>query len=119
MDDQLPDPTSDALSDDILTGMHEWRLQHPDATLTEIERALDERWYRLRARMLQDLALDREAANWHSKTADRPICPDCGRTLIRRGRQVRQLKTHGGHALTLTRSYGYCPSCKKGHFPPR
>ena len=119
MDSQVPDPTSDALSDDILTGMHEWRLQHPDATLTEIEQALDERWYRLRARMLEDLALDREAANWQAKAADRPTCPDCGRTLIRRGRQPRQLKTHGGHDLTLMRSYGYCPSCKKGLFPPR
>ena len=113
------DPTWDALSSEILTGMHEWRLQHPDATLTEIEQALDQRWYRLRARMLEDLALEREAANWQSKAADRPTCPDCGRTLIRRGRQPRQLKTHGGHELTLTRSYGYCPFCKKGHFPPR
>jgi len=118
MNCESPDPTADALSDDILTGMHEWRLQHPDASLTEIEQALDERWYRLRARMLQDLALEREAANWQAKVVDRPTCPDCGRTLIRRGRQPRQLKTHGGHALTLTRSYGYCPTCKKGLFPP-
>jgi hypothetical protein len=119
MDRESGEPTSDALSDDILTGMHEWRLQHPDATFTEIEQALDERWYRLRARMLQDLALEREAANWQSTFNKRPTCPDCGRTLIRRGRQPRQLKTHGGHQLTLTRSYGYCPNCKKGHFPPR
>ena len=119
MDRESPDLTADALSDEILTGMHEWRLQHPAATLTEIEHALDQRWYRLRARMLEDLALEREAANWQSKAADRPTCPDCGRTLIRRGRQPRQLKTHGGHELALTRSYGYCPSCKKGHFPPR
>ena len=119
MDRESPDLTADALSDEILTGMHEWRLQHPDASLTEIEQALDQHWYRLRARMLEDLALEREAANWQSKAADRPTCPDCGRTLIRRGRQPRQLKTHAGHELTLTRSYGYCPSCKKGHFPPR
>jgi len=119
MDRESSDLTADALSDEILTGMHEWRLQHPAATLTEIEHALDQRWYRLRARMLEDLALEREAANWQSKAADRPTCPDCGCTLIRRGRQPRQLKTHGGHELTLTRSYGYCPSCKKGHFPPR
>jgi hypothetical protein len=33
----------DALSYEILTGMYEWRFQHPDATLTEIEQALDER----------------------------------------------------------------------------
>lgn len=113
------DPTWDALSNEILTGMHEWRFQHPDATFTEIEQALDQRWYKVRARMLHDLALEREAANWQAKATERPTCPDCGRTLIRRGRQPRQLKTHGGHDLTLTRSYGYCPDCKKGLFPPR
>src|SRR3954449_2811460 len=100
MDRELPDLTADALSDNILTGMHEWRLQHPDATLTEIEQALDERWYRLRARRLEDLALEREAVNWQAKAAARPTCPDCGRALIRRGRQPRLLKTHGNHTLT-------------------
>ena len=120
MDNQTPDPTEDALNSDILTGMREWQLQHPNASLTEIEQALDQRWYRLRARMLQDLALEREAANWQaSPAAGRPTCPDCGRPLIRRGQQPRHLKTHGGQDLTLTRSYGYCPPCKKGHFPPR
>ena len=119
MDRESPAPTLDGLSYEILTGMYEWRLQHPDATLTEIEQALDERWCRLRARMLEELALEREAANWHPKAAERPSCPDCGRTLIRRGRQPRLLKSHGNHEITLTRSYGYCPTCKKGHFPPR
>ena len=119
MGSESSDPASDALSYDILTGMREWGVQHPDATLTEIEHALDERWYRLRARMLQDLALQREAAAWQTKAADRPTCPECGRLLIRRGRQPRQLKTHGGQDLTLTRSYGYCPTCRKGLFPPR
>ena len=119
MDRELPEPTWDALSSELLTGMHEWRLRHSDATLTEIEQALDERWFRLRARMLQDLALEREAANWHSTATDPPTCPDCGHKLIRRGRQPRHLKTHGNHTLALSRSYGYCPSCKRGHFPPR
>ena len=120
MSSESSDPTSDALSYDILSGMREWRLQHPDATVTEIEQALDERWYRVRARMLADLALHHEAAQWQaSAVADRPTCPDCGRALIRRGRQPRQLKTHGGQDLTLTRSYGYCPTCQKGLFPPR
>ncbi len=120
MDSQSSDPTPDALSYDILTGMHEWRLQHPDATLTEIEQALDERWYRVRARLLADLALEREAGRWQARAeVDRPTCPNCGRALIRRGRVPRQLKTHGGQELTLTRSYGYCPNCQKGLFPPR
>jgi hypothetical protein len=119
MDSESADPSADALSNEILSGMREWRLQHPDATITELEDALDQRWYRLRARMLEELALEREAANWHTTATDRPSCPDCGRALIRRGRQPRHLKTHGDHTLTLTRSYGYCPTCKKGHFPPR
>ncbi len=119
MDRESPDPTSDTLNYEILSGMREWREQHPDATLTDIEQALDDRWYRVRARMLQALALEREAATWQVTGADRPTCPDCGRKLIRRGRQPRQLQTHGGQNLTLTRSYGYCPACKKGHFPPR
>jgi len=119
MGSESSDPAADALSYDILTGMREWRLQHPDATLAEIEQALDERWYRLRARMLEDLALQHEAAAWQTKAANRPTCPECGRSLIRRGRQPRQLKTHGGQDLTLTRSYGYCPNCRKGLFPPR
>jgi hypothetical protein len=31
-----------ALAEEVITGMKEWRLQHPKATLREIERALDE-----------------------------------------------------------------------------
>ena len=29
------------VADEVLSGMKEWRLQHPRASLTEIERALD------------------------------------------------------------------------------
>ncbi len=48
----------------VLTGMKEWRLQHPQATLEEIEAALDDRLSQLRAKMLQDLALASPAAQW-------------------------------------------------------
>src|SRR5215211_2386066 len=110
MDRDLPEPVEETFSHDILSGIYEWRLQHPNATLTEIEQALDERWYRVRVRMLADLALRREAVHWQANQAtQRPTCPECGRVLIRRGRQPRHLKTHGGHELTLMRSYGYCP----------
>jgi len=40
-------------SHQIVTGIYEWRLQHPNATLTEIEAALDQRWHRVRAWNLQ------------------------------------------------------------------
>ena len=63
------------LSEEVITGMKEWRLQHPRATLTEIETALDERLARLRARMLEDAALASAAADWKSATeATPPVC---------------------------------------------
>jgi hypothetical protein len=37
--------------------MKEWRIQRPKATLKEIEIALDERLGRLRARLIEDMAL--------------------------------------------------------------
>jgi 5-methylcytosine-specific restriction endonuclease McrA len=120
MDSQLPDQTAAALSQDILSGMREWRLQHPKATLSEIETALDQRWYRLRTRMLRDVALQSQATNWQQSTAtERPTCRSCGTPLILRGKHSRHLKTAGGQDLTLERSYGLCPKCKKGLFPPR
>jgi hypothetical protein len=120
MEPEASEPTWDELSAEILTGMREWRLQHPKATLSEIEAALDERWYRLRARMLRDVALQSQATNWQQSTAtERPTCRGCGTPLILRGKHSRHLKTAGGQDLTLERSYGLCPKCKKGLFPPR
>lgn len=119
MEPELPEPTWEALSAEILSGLREWRLQNPKATLREIEEALDERWYRLRARMLHDVALQSTATDWQDSTAERPTCRVCGTALILRGKRKRHLKTHGGHTITLDRTYGLCPTCKQGLFPPR
>ena len=106
------------LSEEVITGMKEWRLQHPRATLTEIETALDERLARLRARMLEDAALASAAADWKSATeATPPVCAKCGKALQGRGSHPRQVQTHGGQSLTLQREYGVCPVCKTGFFP--
>ena len=61
MDGKADALTWEAASAEILNGMREWRMHHPKATLREIEAALDEHWYRLRARMLHDLALQSAA----------------------------------------------------------
>jgi predicted RNA-binding Zn-ribbon protein involved in translation (DUF1610 family) len=119
MDGEPDALTWEAMSAEMLSGMRDWRLQHPQATLRAIETALDEHWHRLRARMLHDLALHSAAAEWkHAPSADRPACPACGTVLILRGKRPRQLRTHGGQTILLHRSYGYCPTCKQGLFPP-
>src|SRR5512143_2782941 len=51
------------LTEEVMTGMKEWRLAHPRATFKEIEAALDERLAKVRARMLQDVALASAAAD--------------------------------------------------------
>ncbi len=106
-------------ADEILTGMKEWRLQHPRATLTEIEAALDERLARLRARLLQDTALASAATDWTADSPAAPKCPQCGRPLQRYGgTPTRHLQTYGGQDLALKRGYGYCAACQATFFPP-
>jgi YgiT-type zinc finger domain-containing protein len=108
------------LSEEVLTGMKEWRLQHPKATFREIEAALDERLAKVRARMLQDAALASAAAEMTtSKGEDRPRCPKCGHTLESRGSVTRQLTTNYNQTIELKRSYAVCPACGTGLFPPR
>ena len=51
MGSELHDQYWEALSQEVLTGMRAWRLQHPKATLREIEVALDAHFAGLRARM--------------------------------------------------------------------
>lgn len=109
----------DELAEEVLSGMKEWRLQHPKATLREIEQALDERLGKMRARMLQDAALASTAADLRAAAeAERPVCPACGAPLTARGSGVRQLTTQHHQTLTLERSYGVCPQCGAGVFPP-
>lgn len=108
------------LTTELTTAMAAWRLAHPKATLREIEQELDTRLMHLRARMVEDLALASAATDWRAPAADPPpTCPDCGHVLVQRATDTRTIQTHGGQDLTLERSYGVCPACGAGLFPPR
>lgn len=103
----------------VLTGMTEWRLQHPRATLAEIEAAVDERLAPVRARMVERMALASASAD----IAGRPIgerarCPGCGKELRPRGKKSRTVVTQGGQELRFERDYAVCRSCGTGLFPP-
>jgi hypothetical protein len=108
------------LTQEVMTGICDWRVQHPTATLREIETELDVRLQRMRARMLEDLALQSAATSWaDSPVHQHPTCPACSTALVDHGPHRRSLHTHGGQQLTLDRSYGVCPVCETGLFPPR
>ena len=113
------EPDWQTVGEEIFSGMREWRLQHPQATLREIETALDERLARLRARMLQDTALATRAADWATApTADHPVCFHCQTPLEARGQQTRTLQTQGGRDVVLERTYGVSPTGQAGFVPP-
>ena len=107
-----------ALSEAVQSEMKAWRLQHPRATFSEIETALDEQLDRQRARMLEDMALASEVADLSLlPLEERPTCPHCGAPMNSRGKEERCLQTEGDQEITLKRSYGVCPTCKVGFFP--
>ena len=116
----LNEPLWQQLTQQVTREMAEWRLLHPKATLRQIETELDARLSGMRARMLEDLALSSTSASWaETPTPEQPLCPDCHHPLDPRGTKTRSLQTHGGQELELTRSYGVCPKCGAGLFPPR
>ncbi len=111
--------TWQGLSEEVITGIREWRLQNPKATFTEIETELDLRLAKLRARMLQDAALASSSTDWSSnQPGEKPACPDCGEELVSWGKRRRRLQTLGRQEVTLERQYGVCPACGGKLFPP-
>lgn len=106
------------LAAEVISGMAEWRLQHPKATLSEIEAALDERLAGMRARFLEDAALASGVADLQREGVEGVVCAQCGGQVRLEGKRQRQVRTHGGQKLELERSYVICPRCEVGFFPP-
>ena len=95
-----------------------WRRKHKRATLTEIEDTVDSEFARMRAQMIQDLALASETADLRSiPKEERPKCPNCGQPLAANGRQSRELITDHEQGVKLERSKGYCQQCKLSFSP--
>lgn len=108
------------LSEQVLSEITAWRRSHPKATLREIEEEVHQRLSRLEAQVIQDTAEASQQRNWSGTApSERPVCPVCGTPLQARGQQTRHLQAAGGQSLRLTRSYGTCPTCGTGLFPPR
>ena len=94
--------------------VEEWRRQHPKATFLEITTAVDEQLSRVRAQMLEDVAMKSEAAQAGIETE----CPKCGQKVRTEGRHKRKLLTEHDESVEFTRSYARCPNCGERFFPP-
>jgi predicted RNA-binding Zn-ribbon protein involved in translation (DUF1610 family) len=109
--------TWNGLSEEILQSVADWRVEHPKATLREIEEEIDKRLSELRAKMISDTAMTSAQADWKSGTVG-VVCPKCGEKLEKKGKKKRKLQTQGGREVELVREYGVCPKCGQGLFPP-
>ena len=101
-------------TDEVVTGMADWRVAHPKATLKEIEEQLDVLFAKMKARMLAAAALE-SATN---EAEYRAQCPSCGSEMESRGKRTRTLVTQHDQEVELERSYQVCPKCGFGIFPP-
>jgi hypothetical protein len=92
------------MSEEVVSGVLEWRTKNPRATLNQIEAAVDERLDRMRAKMLEETALMSGSVKWRGKPKeDRPLCPSCGEPLSSRGTGERSVQTRGGKQVRLKR----------------
>jgi hypothetical protein len=104
---------------EAMTGLSDWRAQHPRATFAELEAAVDERFNAARARVLGELARLSAAADLAGQPArERARCPDCGGRLAPQGKRRRAVLTQGAAEVVLERDYALCPACGRGVFPP-
>lgn len=107
-------------SESVEGWLRSWREAHPQATMREIELAVDERLAMLRAKLVSDLAMQSRLRDIAALPADqRPRCERCGETLLSTGKRRRRMKGPGDQEVILDRSYAVCPRCDLGVFPPR
>jgi hypothetical protein len=103
----------------IADQMRAWRKAHPKATYYDIEVAVEEHLAQARACLVAEVAADGEAIESSEAVgAEHPRCPTCGQPLVLRGEHTREVTGRGGERTRLRRSYGFCPACRAGLFPP-
>lgn len=106
------------LQERINEAIETWRQEHPEATLTEIEEAVDGRIAEVRAQIIQDVAqMGQNAQISKLSKEERPKCPRCGQAVVANGTGIRKLKTAYEHQIELERQQAYCQSCGLTFFP--
>src|SRR5260370_18537706 len=104
---------------EILTDIKEWRRANPRATYVQIEDEVQQRLMQLEARLIEGAVEESPSREWGRGSAvDAALCPTCAVSLQTRGQHQRTLQGNGGENVTLLRTYGTCPRCGEGLFPP-
>jgi len=108
------------LFDQASEGVVMWRGEEQKATLATIEEKVDRSLSRVRAQMIQDLALSSPNQNIKELEKEkRPRCERCDIPLSSKGMKRRQLLTEYEEVVELERSQASCSQCGATLFPPR
>ena len=103
--------TPESWEEECRREMRQWHKEHPNATLAEMEEAVEEQLNRLRRRLLEDMPPELEA-----QAVDRR-CSGCEGRCVVRGEHERTILLPGGEQLRLRRLYMVCQGCGLGRFP--
>jgi hypothetical protein len=94
-----------------------FNTSHPHATWSEIETAVDGALAGLRRDLIAESVAGHALADFRG-AAERPGCPRCGTALQANGQQRKGVRTQGDQVVEIERTYGRCPACGAGLFPP-
>ena len=106
-------PPQPGQRDELTRKMKQWQQAHPQASLTEIEEAVEAELAQLRKHLVEEMVRDKEAANQIV-----PDCPQCGQEMVKNGRRKRKLVSKEGQTLALNRQQWRCLDCGATLFPP-
>lgn len=101
------------ITDDLIRKMSQWQEANPNATLTEIEVAVEAELAELRRQLVEAMVQEEKAAS-----QERPECPECGGAMVKNGRRKRKLQSKEGQTIQLDRQQWRCLSCGATLFPP-
>lgn len=101
------------VEDEISQKLCQWQQDNPEATLTDIEEAVDTELAKLRGQLVETMAQAKEETGEGVSS-----CPQCGQKMVKNGRKKRKLQTKEGETIQLERQQWRCLSCGTMLFPP-
>ncbi len=111
MNEKAPVPSE--IPNELVRKMSQWRQANPQATLTEIEEAVEAELAELRRQLVQEMVQEEAAAQ-----PEVPECPHCGQAMVKNGRRIRKLQSKEGQTIQLDRQQWRCLACGTTLFPP-